>query len=304
MTAVLVVAAAAVWPQPSEASPRPDIEPRSGTATFTDLTGGGACSLPGEPPNNLHVGISSLEYGAADVCGAYLDVEGPDGSVRVQITDHCRNCRAGLIDVTRKAFTQIADIDQGRAPVSYTLARNPPLASPISLRVKDGSSPWWFQIQVLDHGNALASVEMAVGPPGGPATDWRPLARSSDNFWTAANPGPGDGPFTLRITDIYGQNVTVYDVTLASDRIQHTVARLYQPPATPPRSPASTSTTDGAGRVASETTEQHPTATTGTGSDALVSLLIVLGALTIAVWLYLRHQPRLPRRGRRRSTRW
>jgi hypothetical protein len=243
----------------------------------------------------------------------------------VQITDHCRNCRAGLIDVTRKAFAEIADIDQGRAPVTYALARNPPLASPISLRVKGGSSRWWFQIQVLDHGNALASVDLAVGLPGGPATTWRPLTRSPDNFWTAANPGPGDGPFTLRITDIYGQNVTVYDIALAPDQIQHTVARLYQPPATPSRSPATTSTTvttgaapavplprptttpsspGGADPVGSETTEPHPTATTGTGSDALVSLLIVLGALAVALWLYLRHQPRLPRRGRHGSIRW
>ena len=214
-----------------------DVEPRSGTATFTDLTGGGACSFPGEPPDNLHVGISTAEYGTADACGGYMDVVGPEGTVRVKITDHCRNCRPGVIDITRKAFDRIADVDQGRAPVTYGLVRDPPLTEPMSLRLKAGSSRWWLQVQVLDHGNPLAGVELGVGD------GWRALARTSDNHWTASTPGPGDGPFTVRITDIYGQSATIFDVALAPGRVQHTVARLYQPDAVPapPTSSAPTS---------------------------------------------------------------
>lgn len=309
-----------VWPGAEAAgSNRPtDIEPRAGTATFTDLTGGGACSFPGEPPDNLHVGISTHEFGTADVCGAYVDVVGPRGSVRVQVTDHCRNCRAGVLDVTRKAFAKIADVGRGRAPVTYALARNPPMAAPISLRVKGGSSRWWFQLQVLDHGNALASVEMATGLPGTAA--WRPLPRSPDNFWTAANPGPGDGPFTLRITDIYGQSTTIYDVALTPDQVQHTVARLYQPPATRPSSPSTTTTTASSSTLPRPSAPSSPASTavgvaTGStdqprptgggssaGSDALVSVLVVLGGLVVAIWLYLRYQPgRMRPTGRRRD---
>jgi expansin (peptidoglycan-binding protein) len=201
-----------------------DIQPTDGTATFTDLTGGGACSFPGEPPDNLHVGISTAEFGTADVCGAYLDVRGPKGSVRVLVTDHCTNCRPGVVDVSRKAFTRIADVGAGQAPVHYQLVRNPPLARPISLLVRDGSSTGWFQLQVLDHGNALAGVEL-----GTTTGHWRRLTRSPDNYWTAANPGPGAGPFTIRITDVYDQAVELYDVRLAPGEVQHTVARLYQP---------------------------------------------------------------------------
>lgn len=213
-----------------------EVEPRSGTATFTDLTGGGACSFPGEPPDNLHVGISTAEYGTADACGGYMDVVGPEGTVRVKITDHCRNCRPGLIDVTRKAFDRIADVGQGRAPVTYGLVRNPPLDEPISLRVKAGSSRWWLQLQVLDHGNPLAGVELRAGD------GWRALVHTTDNHWTASTPGPGDGPFTVRITDIYGQSATVFDVALAPERVQHTVARLYQPDAAPAPPSASSPT--------------------------------------------------------------
>jgi len=218
---------------------RADIQPTDGMATFTDLTGGGACAFPGEPPDNLHVGISTAEFGTADVCGAYLDVRGPKGTVRVLVTDHCNNCRPGLLDLTRKAFAQLADVGAGQVPVHYELARNPPLARPISVRVKDGSSTGWFQVQVLDHGNALASVEL------GTATGhWRRLRRSPDNHWMAANPGPGDGPFTLRVTDIYDQSVELYDIALAPGEIQPTVARLYQPAPPAPAAPAPVTTSD------------------------------------------------------------
>ena len=231
--AAVAGAGAGLWPTGATA----DVVPRSGTATFTDLTGGGACALPGEPPDNLHVGLPTVEFGTADVCGAYLDVTGPRGTVRVQVTDHCRHCPEGTIDITRKAFAQIADVGAGRAPVHYELVRNPPLAAPLSLRVKEGSSAWFLQLQVLDHGNPLRSVELALPDGGG----WRPLTRTADNHWQASDPGPGAGPFTVRITDVHGQSATVAGITL-TPTTQPTNARLYPAPVAPPP-PASTSTT-------------------------------------------------------------
>jgi expansin (peptidoglycan-binding protein) len=206
----------------------PGVEPRDGTATFTDLTGPGACSFLGEPPDNLHVGLASVEYSAAGACGGYLDVTGPSGTVRVKVTDHCNRCAPGLVDVTRTAFARIADEAAGRAPVTYRLVRNPPLAESISLRVKTGSSPWWMQIQALDHGNPIAAFELRTGD------GWRSLVHAADNFWTAASPGPGEGPFTVRITDVFGQQVTIDDVELAPDVVQATTARLYPSEPGPP----------------------------------------------------------------------
>jgi expansin (peptidoglycan-binding protein) len=201
----------------------PGVEPRDGTATFTDLTGPGACSFLGEPPDNLHVGLASVEYSAAAACGGYLDVTGPSGTVRVKVTDHCNRCAPGLIDVTRTAFARIADEAAGRAPVTYRLVRNPPLAESISLRVKTGSSRWWMQIQALDHGNPIAAFELRTGD------GWRSLVHTADNFWMAASPGPGEGPFTVRITDVFGQQVTIDDVELAPDAVQAGPARFYPP---------------------------------------------------------------------------
>ena len=283
---------AACWP----AAVAADVPPREGTATFTDLTGGGACSFPGEPPDNLHVGISSDEFGVADVCGGYLDVVGPKGTVRVKITDHCRRCAVGLIDVTRKAFARIAEVDAGRARVSYKLARNPPLRDPISLRVSAGSSRWWFQVQVLDHGNPLRSVELTSGAGGGA---WRPLVHTADNQWQASSPGPGDGPFTLRITDVYGQSATVYDVALSPAEIQHTVARLYQPAAPEPTPAPTTTPTSTVTAPSAPTVPPEPAAPPASdprpagrsrGGGALTPVFVVLGALALAARIYARRR--------------
>lgn len=289
-SALVVVYCIAVTAAPSGA----DIRPTDGVATFTDLTGGGACSFPGEPQDNLHVGISTAEFGTADVCGAYVDVRGPKGTVRVLVTDHCNNCRPGLLDVTRKAFARIADVGTGQVPVHYELARNPSLDRPISLRVKEGSSSWWFQVQVLDHGNALAGVELGTS-----TGHWRRLTRSPDNYWTAANPGPGDGPFTLRVTDIYDQSVEIYDVGLTPGEIQPTVARLYQPaspaPAAGPAPAPPTSTTnprqatpkDSARADAEQSDASRPRPAGGDGSLSLVLPLVCVLVLAAAVAVHL-----------------
>lgn len=230
MVTAVLLAVVGVFAPRAEAQPEPP--PRDGTATYKDLTGPGACSFPSQPADRLHVGVSTEEFAGAAACGSYLDVTGPAGVVQVQVTDHCNRCPAGLVDLSRPAFERIGDVGAGRVPAHYEPVRNPPLAAPISVQVKDGSTTSWAQFQILDHGNRLASVELAH-PHGG----WRPLPRSADNFWTAANPGPGAGPHQFRITDIYGQTATVAGVTL-TPVVQPSEARLYPPPAAPP--PATT----------------------------------------------------------------
>jgi expansin (peptidoglycan-binding protein) len=57
----------------------------SGRATYYTLaSGGGNCSYPGPPADNLYVALGPGEYAAAAPCGGYLDVTGPMGAVRVK----------------------------------------------------------------------------------------------------------------------------------------------------------------------------------------------------------------------------
>jgi len=223
-----------------------EVVPGAGQATNYDSDGGGNCSFPAGRTGGLDVALSEVEYGTADACGAFLDVTGPSGTVRVQVTNRCPECAVGHIDLSREAFSQVAPLEAGLVDVTYDLVRDPEVG-PISLRVKEGSSQYWMQVQALDHGNPLAGVELQAD--GG----WRSLTRSQDNFWTAEEPGPGPGPYTFRITDVHGQSVTVDGVAMAPNELQPTGARLYgpgagggtaaPPPTTAPPTTAAPSTT-------------------------------------------------------------
>jgi expansin len=236
-----------------------EVVPGAGMATYYDSVDGGNCGLPGAPADHLDVALSHVEYGTADACGGYLDVTGPTGSVRVLITNQCPECEVGHIDLSKTAFARIGPMVAGEIDVTYSLVKNPPLPQPMAMRVKTGSSRWWMQIQPLDHGNPIASFELQTD------SGWRSLVHSNDNFWTAENPGPGDGPFTVRVTDIYGQSATVDGITLSPDQVQRTGARLYGPgagsgSAAPP--PTTAPPTTAAPTTAPPTTAAPTTTTT------------------------------------------
>lgn len=240
-----------------------EVVPGAGMATHYDSVDGGNCSLPAAPADHLDVALSEVEYGTGDACGGYLDVTGPNGSVRVLITNRCPECQVGHIDLSKTAFARIAPLEAGQVDVTYSLVRNPPVDRPMALRVKTGSSRWWMQIQPLDHGNPIASFELRTD--GG----WRALAHSQDNFWTAENPGPGDGPFTVRVTDIYGQSTVVDGITLSPDQVQRTDARLYGPGAgSGSAAPASTAPPTTAPPTTAAPTTAAPTTTSTSTTSA------------------------------------
>ncbi|MET9340935.1 expansin EXLX1 family cellulose-binding protein [Nonomuraea sp. NPDC003804] len=206
-----------------------DVEPvMSGRALHYEGTAGN-CAITGA---ELYASVSAEEYAGSQACGGYLDVKGPRGTVRVQVVDSCPTCRRGELDLSMAAFAVIADPRSGVATVDYHQVRNPELGQSLAVRVRKGSTAGWLALQLLDHGNPLRSVEIRDHGR------WRALERGSDSYWVAAG-GAGAGPFSLRVTDVHGQQVTVEGVDLDPDEIQRTTARLYGPapagraPATP-----------------------------------------------------------------------
>ena len=264
---------AAWWLTGTVATASADVSPGAGTATHYHSTDGGNCSFVGPPADHLDVALSETEYGTVDACGGYLDVKGPNGTVRVEVTNRCPECPVHHLDLSETAFARIAPLAAGQVDVTYSLVRNPPLADPIALRVKSGSSRWWLQIQASNTGNPLERFELRT------SSGWRQLVHTQDNFWMAENPGPGDGPFTVRITDIFGQSATIDGVALAPDQVQRTSARLYGPgagsgaAAPPPASPA-TSTPS--------TTAAAPTSTAPATTSSIVATTRVEPATTTA----------------------
>jgi expansin (peptidoglycan-binding protein) len=200
----------------------PSVGSNSGIATHYVLqAGGGNCSYPGPPASHLFVALSAPEYNGAAPCGSYLMVKGPGGSVRVEVIDQCPECKAGHIDLSEAAFARLAPLVKGIIPVSYHTIANPPLPAPVAFEVKNGSSRWWLALFVMNTGNAIASVQIETRPG-----HWLKLAHSSWNGWIAQQ-GAGPGPFTVRVTDALGHQVTIHDVALKPSTVQRTGTWMY-----------------------------------------------------------------------------
>jgi expansin (peptidoglycan-binding protein) len=188
----------------------PSTSTKSGTATFYDLGDGtGNCSFPSAPANDLFVALGDTEYSGAAACGSYLDVTGPKGKVRVKVIDSCPPCEPGHIDLSRTAFKKIADEVTGIVPVKYKRVTDPAVPGPVSVRLKEGSSRYWFAALIDNHANPLTSVRVASG--GGAV---KTAHREDYNYWIIDG-GAGAGPFTLKLTDVTGRTRTVSKIKLS-----------------------------------------------------------------------------------------
>lgn len=188
-------------------------------ATHYVLTGLPNCGYS-PPADGLFVALPAPEYAGAAGCGGYLEVSGPDGSVRVKVIDQCPECAAGHIDLSETAFAKLAPLSAGLINVSYTPLADPPLPGPVSVEVKQGSSQYWLALLADNTGNPLTGVQVQT------SSGWLSLARASYNYWIAPS-GAGQGPFTVRLTDTQGHQVTVSGITLSPGAVQSTGTWMY-----------------------------------------------------------------------------
>lgn len=213
----------------------------SGTATHYVLQAGdGNCSYPSVGGDGLYAALSPPEYDSAAPCGGYLEVTGPDGSVRVEVADQCPPCADGHIDLSAAAFARIAPLSAGLVNVTYQAISDPSLPGPVELRVKEGSSRYWLALLVMNTGNPVGAVQVESASGG-----WTDLARAAFNYWIAPS-GAGQGPFTVRVSDTLGHQVTMGGVALEPGVVQDSGTWMYgagsaPAPATAPRAAARSS---------------------------------------------------------------
>ena len=236
------------------------------------LSGLPNCSYPSPPANNLFVALSPSEYNSAAACGGYLTVTGPDGSVTVQVIDQCPECATGHIDLSEPAFAKLAPLSAGLINVHYQYLADPALPGPITMEVKSGSSQYWLALLADNTGNPLASVQVETGSGG-----WISLARANYNYWIAQS-GAGSGPFTVRLTDTQGNQVTVRDVALDPGAVQSTGVYMYGgggDPAAPAPSSSSAAPSPSASSADASTSASATAA-------ASVSLAVACRAVAVA----------------------
>ncbi|MER6268486.1 expansin EXLX1 family cellulose-binding protein [Streptomyces sp900105755] len=186
-----------------------------GVATSYDAgNGDGACSY-GPTSDVLTAAMNTADYETAKACGAYVSVRTASGtSVTVRITNECpAPCAAGQLDLSHQAFARLAPLSAGRIAITWSLL-SPAVSDTVSIRYKTGSSQYWCGIQAIGHRNPLARLEVRTG--GG----WLALTRTGYNYFLSEQ-GTGCGG-EIRLTDIYGEQLTVPALSVRPDVIQHT----------------------------------------------------------------------------------
>lgn len=105
----------------------PSVLAISGQGTFYDLWENApvACEVP--VPKNQIIYMAAINAPQFDAirkakCNQCAHVTGPKGSILVKIVDRCEGCKYGDLDLTREGFPHIADIDQGRVPITWDWA--------------------------------------------------------------------------------------------------------------------------------------------------------------------------------------
>lgn len=172
----------------------------NGEGTYYFGDGSGACLFPPVPGNLLYAAMNYPQFGNADFCGAYIKVTGPLGSVIVRIVDMCPECQHGDIDMSPEAFAQIAELPQGRVPISWQQVSYP-LEGPIVYHFKDGSNQWWTAVQIRNHRNPIIKLEYRESNGS-----WINVPRTTYNYFVESS-GMGPGPYTFRVTDVFGHSL-------------------------------------------------------------------------------------------------
>ena len=204
---------------PACAAP-PSATAHKGKATFYDLAGTqGNCNFK-PPADDLYVALGRTQYTSALSCGSYIDVTGPKGKVRVKVFDSCPECTVGWLDLSRTAFKKIADPVAGVVPITYKAVPNATTPGPLSITFAKGSSKYWWAILIDNHANPIKSVS-AKGPGG----SWMTASHTDYNFWLIDR-NTGGGPFSIKMTDIYGHTATATGIKLVPGQKQATSVRL------------------------------------------------------------------------------
>ncbi|MFE4965139.1 expansin EXLX1 family cellulose-binding protein [Streptomyces sp. NPDC056660] len=186
-----------------------------GVATSYDVgDGNGACSF-GPTDDVMTAAMNTADYETAKACGAYVSVRAASGtSITVRITNECpAPCAVGQLDLSRQAFAKLAPLSAGRIAITWSLL-SPATSDTVSIRYKTGSTQYWCGIQAIGHRNPLARLEVRTG--GG----WLALTRTGYNYFLSEQ-GTGCGG-ELRLTDIYGEQLTVPALPVRPDTVQRT----------------------------------------------------------------------------------
>lgn len=171
-----------------------------GSSTYYHANAAASCSLGESIDYAMTTALGVVDYDNASMCGAYLRVIGPKGEVVVRVVDTCGSCKPGELDLNQDAFEKVADVKKGREPMQWHIL-SPALNTNTQYHFKAGSNAWWAAVQIRNHRNPVAKLEY-LKPDG----TWSMIERAKYNYFVQKKPGMGLGPFTFRVTDMFGHS--------------------------------------------------------------------------------------------------
>ena len=182
-----------------------------GEATYYNYVSGGACGLDDFSKKYLTCALNIKDYNN-NLAGAYLEVTDKDGDkVKVLVIDILPSGKKGDIDLSKKAFKKIEPPATGRMNISWKIIPLP-TDEPIYYKFKPSSGKYWASLQVRNYRYPIKSLEYLDRN----TNQYVALKRESWNYFTAPN-GMGDGPFTFRVTSIYGQTLIDDNISINCD---------------------------------------------------------------------------------------
>jgi expansin len=219
--------------QPIDVNISPELESGQtyqGRATFYDAAnpaGGKGNSgydvLSGDALAGI-TAINNVQWNGSEASGAFLEVSGPkqrEGAapIIVQVSDQLYE-RADGLDLSAEAFFEVADPVDGVVDIEYKLVSpDDNFVTPYGYSIGQGivvegipeSNPYYGAIRLNNHRNPVESVELLE--EDGSLIE---LERGSDNRFVFNTDTAISGAQDLVVTDIFGQQVTLNDVDIAS----------------------------------------------------------------------------------------
>ncbi|KAH7348068.1 RlpA-like double-psi beta-barrel-protein domain-containing protein-containing protein [Pyrenochaeta sp. MPI-SDFR-AT-0127] len=187
---------------------------KKGDATFYGgNVGGGMCSFTGYtiPRGLFGTALSDSNWAGGANCGACVQVTGPSGTkITAMVVDQCPGCGPNHVDLFPDAFARLAEPSKGVIPVSWDIV-SCGITTPIVLKNKEGTSKFWFSMQVMNSNIPVSKLE--VSTDGGKT--WKATTRKEYNFFEQSS-GFGTDSVDVKVTSTKGGSIVVKGVSIAA----------------------------------------------------------------------------------------
>ena len=181
----------------------------TGDATFYGGGYVGGCAML-DPVSTDYwiVAMNYYDWNNSQLAGAYLEVTGESGTIKMLVTDELPEGKKGDLDLYTDAFPLIAPVEKGRVPCSWhIIPRDTAADAPVTYRFKEGSTEFWAGVQVRNHKYPITRFEY-LDADG----NFVEIPRRNYNYFETRFLGAG--PYTFRITDIYGNAMVDKNIPL------------------------------------------------------------------------------------------